>query len=366
MTSRQLLEAALIECNKVNAPSLLLEDYNYFINKAINQYTNKSYNLYDINQQYSDNLRVLKSSAILTPTKTTLYDEDELKSLFGETHEIELPGDYLHMLNCVCVYKLKQQYKCYNNGSYQQFPATRLTADTWSKVMHNYYNRPSYKKPYYYIHNVNTVNDGSLPTNPYDITTGQGTDFNKCQELILQAIVDGKIQQQDLEFADVPSSENLNPDRKVNFELTYNKLIKDETIKSYFDSITVSNLPRTVKIGVSDESLVEKNSAIRIGNPVNSIRCEIRYGNDSSTFELVKVLVDYIKVPQYVRITQEQMDTIQDNSQIMEFPDYVCQEIINELVHLIMENASDPRLQTHIPVTQSIANPTQQQAQSNN
>jgi hypothetical protein len=44
----------------------------------------------------------------------------------------------------------------------------------------------------------------------------------------------------------------------------------------------------------------------------------------------------------------------------MEFPDYVCQEIINELVHIIMENSSDPRLQSHIPVSQSIANPAQQ------
>jgi hypothetical protein len=36
---------------------------------------------------------------------------------------------------------------------------------------------------------------------------------------------------------------------------------------------------------------------------------------------------------------------------MMEFPDYVCQEIINELVHLVMENASDQRLQTHPVVT---------------
>jgi len=41
----------------------------------------------------------------------------------------------------------------------------------------------------------------------------------------------------------------------------------------------------------------------------------------------------------------------------MEFPDYVCQEIINELTSLVMANIADPRLQTHIPITQSIANP---------
>ena len=63
MTSRELYEYALIEMNKVEAPSLLLEDYNYFMNKAVQQYINKVYNRYDINQQSSDDIRVLKSTA---------------------------------------------------------------------------------------------------------------------------------------------------------------------------------------------------------------------------------------------------------------------------------------------------------------
>jgi len=29
---------------------------------------------------------------------------------------------------------------------------------------------------------------------------------------------------------------------------------------------------------------------------------------------------------------------------MLEFPDYVCHEIVNELVHIIMENITDPRL----------------------
>jgi hypothetical protein len=49
MTARDIFEAALIECSKVNAPSLLLSEYNYYINKAINNYINKRYNIYDIN-----------------------------------------------------------------------------------------------------------------------------------------------------------------------------------------------------------------------------------------------------------------------------------------------------------------------------
>ena len=86
---------------------------------------------------------------------------------------------------------------------------------------------------------------------------------------------------------------------------------------------------------------------------------EIRYGHDDTLFTLEKVFVDYIKTPQHIRLTQEQVNLTEDTSQIMEFPDYVCQEIINELVHIVMENASDPRLQSHPAVSQSIANPAQ-------
>ena len=87
---------------------------------------------------------------------------------------------------------------------------------------------------------------------------------------------------------------------------------------------------------------------------------EIRYGKDDSVFVLTERLVDYIKAPQHIRLTQEQLVLTIDTSQVMEFPDYVCQEIINELTMLVMENTADPRLQTNPLVTQSIANPAQQ------
>jgi len=48
MTARQIYEAMLVELNKVEAPSLLLEDYNYFLNKAISQYINLNYGVYDM------------------------------------------------------------------------------------------------------------------------------------------------------------------------------------------------------------------------------------------------------------------------------------------------------------------------------
>jgi hypothetical protein len=43
----------------------------------------------------------------------------------------------------------------------------------------------------------------------------------------------------------------------------------------------------------------------------------------------------------------------------MEYPDYVCQEIINELTTLIMARTGDPLINNFIPINQTIANPAQ-------
>jgi hypothetical protein len=57
MTHLDLYSNALIEQNKLEAPTLLIEDYNYLINKAILQYINLTYARFDLNQQTSDDLR---------------------------------------------------------------------------------------------------------------------------------------------------------------------------------------------------------------------------------------------------------------------------------------------------------------------
>lgn len=124
MTARQVYEGTLIEMNKVQAPSLLLEDFNYLFNKAIYQYINKRYNIYDINQQTTDDIRVLKATAILPATKAQDYGAVTsgqviaANSLYGGTYEVNLPSDYLHILNCVCNFKVKKQFKCYDANTY--------------------------------------------------------------------------------------------------------------------------------------------------------------------------------------------------------------------------------------------------------
>lgn len=329
-TARKLLLDALTECNKVQAPSLLLEDYNYLINKAISQYINMSYNVYDSSQQTSDNLRVLKATQPLKPYRI----KQDLYGGFGSNYEniweVELPPDYYHILNCMVTFKVNKKFDCYDEGSYPEFAARRLTSDMWSQIVNNVYMRPSYKRPYFFIHNVNTMTEDGryeLPTNQYN-------------------------------------TEPINDDKfKSSLGQGTDPVVTTVTDKNGLVTLKLSGLSRKLN-NYSDKNLVddqiERLPGHRYGNKT-AVRMEIRYGKDNSVFEPYMVRVDYLKTPQYIRLTQEQLDSTIDTSQVMEFPDYVCQEIVNGLVKLIMENASDPRLQTNMAVNQTIAPPAQQQ-----
>ena len=251
MTAIHVFNAVLSELNKVKAPSLLLEDFNYFFNKTIIQYINKIYNTYEINQQKTDALRVLQTSSTITA--------GSLSTLFHNSSEINLPNDYLHILNCVVEFKVLSKHKCYEVDDLIQIGAKKLKSDNWSQVLNNYYFKPSIKNPYYYISSSNEL---------------------------------------------------------------------------------IENLP------------VERVAGSRYGNSFK-VKMEIRFGKNTK-FGINKIYVDYIKTPQYINLTQEQLDDVLDNSQVLEFPDYVINEIINDLLAIIFENNSNPRLQTHIPINKTV------------
>lgn len=284
MTIRELYDYALIEMNNVEAPSLLLEDFNYFMNKAVQQYINKVYNRYDINQQSSDDLRVLKATTKLIVEKEDmgiLYkdeEDDQVETRNTFVYATHLPKNYMHMLNCVVEFKVKKNYKCYRKNDHVYFAAKRLTADMAGGIIHNVYMKPSYKRPYFYINNV-----------------------------------------------------------------------------SEFDGRNDANVDIITNVENSTDSVKPANT--RISN-VSDVRLEIRYGDDTEVFEPVKVHIDYIKSPMFIRLTYQDITQDTDRTRPLEFPDYVCYEIVNEFVKLLMENSSDTRLQTNYAINQTVADPT--------
>ena len=54
--------------------------------------------------------------------------------------------------------------------------------------------------------------------------------------------------------------------------------------------------------------------------------------------------IAYLTAPRYVTLDQSDLDSYQDNTDILEFQDYVINEIIKEVVKMVLENAKDERL----------------------
>ena len=260
MTYRQAFESSLIELNKVQAPSLLLDDFIYLFNKAIQKYINKRYNTFEVSQQLTDDLRVLLRTEKIIPT-----DSSQDPATFKDSWTVKLPDDYLHILNCICEFKRNtNKNRCENSCTTFQVGANKMDTSEWPHIINNYYMKPSAKRPYYYISNITDE--------PEATTTG-----------------------------------------------------------------SPANKTRDTRYG---------NSTV----PVMQIKC----GNDRQQQILNAVYIDYLRAPKYVSITQEDLDSVQDTTPELEFPDYVIFEIINELVTLILENGKDPRLQTFTQVDQSI------------
>lgn len=321
MTVRDIYEYALVELNKLNAPSLLLEDYNYFINKAIQQYINLVYAKSEIDQQSTDDIRVLKTSAILEPklfSSSLTSDKTKLISngLFKTSYYADLPTDYMHLLNCIVEYTIQQSnFKCYNKGDTVHFPVRRLTSDMYTQILNNAYMRPMYKRPYYYLSAINT--------NTVAQSEGDRL-YNKPGSLT------------GMNASDLPTKEG------------------EDVL-----ALQKGTIPEDKSYGLIDS---ETRAGDRLSNS-STVRLELRFGNDATIFKPTALYIDYIKSPMYVRLTQEQIDSTIDYSQVLEFPDYVCFEITNIFVRLLMENSSDPRLQTNIPLNTTIYNPAVQQQQ---
>ena len=284
MKVRQMYEYALIELNKLKAPSMLIEDYIYLLNKAIQQYINLVYNRAEYNQQSSDDLSFLQTTheikvGNISPKVT---DNDTIRTL-------EIPSDYVHMLNCIATFtggsdgKAKRCSGSEDKSKVVSPLCRRLTADIYPDVLRNYYLRPSHKNPYWYI--INSTSQGEkvdISGNKYD-------------------------------------RDNIQDSSHEDYRYIYMKDRGDRTAHQ------------------------------------STVNIEIHSGK--SDWVLDKIYITYIKAPMYVSMTEDEVLAIDDNTQNLEFPDYVCYEIINILVKLIMENASDPRLQTNMPVNQTIAIP---------
>lgn len=140
-TIRQVFEALLWELNKVSAPSIDVETFNYFFGVASDNYYKKRYNIYDSSQQTTDDLRELSATMVISPTSTPTLD------IVKET--FPLPADYLHTLSMSVFWTALTSFRAIRTNEVVDFMAERASSDQLVAIRRDHYNRPSYKKVYY-------------------------------------------------------------------------------------------------------------------------------------------------------------------------------------------------------------------------
>lgn len=299
MTELDLYTNALIEQNKLEAPPLTIEEYNYMINKAIIQYINLRYARFDINQQSSDDLRWLQRSVELDIAK-----QSKLIPPGEEANYVcVLPSDYFHILNCIVHFSGKcgqPQYvsKCKpadDDGMNGVFSlCRRLTANQFPAISQNAYLKPTYKRPYFYINTSNSGGKVSVMLEEQSILDPCGSEASDC----------------------------ITPSWQHDLDLILHPCATSDS---------------------------DCNAGTLM---------EIRCGKNKGFYPDV-AYVDYLKYPNLINLTWEQVQGIEDTTNKCEFPDAVAYEIINIFVKLLFENAGDARLQSHFAINQTVGEPIQ-------
>lgn len=240
-TIREAYIALLTELNKQEAPTLLLEDFNYMYNKSIQNYVNKKRNFYPLGQQVRDDLASLKVMGYVINSTNI----EEQSNTYPRYFKAALPENYLHLdRQNIEISLVNTLDECGKPIKYNKHPiTTTIDSNTQADLNNNYYNRPSHKRTF---------------------------------------------------------------------------VVLNQEANKYFLNVLV--------------------------------------GEDTNVI-VDKVYIDYLKKPQIITLTQEDLYSDEDNSMELEFTEYVNLEILKEMLILVLENASDPRLNTVAQINQSIAPP---------
>lgn len=163
MTEKQSYENILMELRKGKAPSLHLEDYNYWMNKGVQEYVNERYRLFQQTQQLTDDLQALMVPTVFTLTQvgaifTGIYSGDYTSGVLpvvlgrrydSDFYRFALPNNYWHILGAHIDVKLKSSYKCYPTGYTTSMPAKKLDQDVANGVINNSFLKPLFNRPYF-------------------------------------------------------------------------------------------------------------------------------------------------------------------------------------------------------------------------
>jgi hypothetical protein len=230
-----------------------------------------------------------------------------------------MPDDYLHLLNCICLFDVNKKKECWNPGDVMVVGATKLTADSWSSVVDDVYNQPTKKRPYYYVHNQNdiSVTEGILDDDNSNLPSNEATDALHTMQHVLDSLPtdivtaitaagaksEGTRATVIAEAKDAAKNDPAALQAIIECEVT---IASDATASAtatalsqikYYQPSGNSNFARTFAFDESSKDAIEKPAGSRHANS-SRVKVEIRCGRDKSNiFSLSAVQIDYVKAP---------------------------------------------------------------------
>ncbi len=244
---REIYDYIQVELNKAKAPSITLEDFLYFLNKAVNNYCNIKYNTYNINQQFTDDLKelvrtysisepkikdgndVVMQNNSITPTPVEEIPEASSgKDIDYAVVTIKLPDDYYHLLGCSIKYKKTEKpstsKRCPYNSIKTNTPykVRRVTTDSLTTTLNNYYYKPKLNSPYFILNNETfTESSGSKVSTTVEIHVGKIPEIYTVDKVSMVYFVNPKklsMSEDDL-YTDEDNTEKMQFSRYICYEI---------------------------------------------------------------------------------------------------------------------------------------------------
>ena len=358
MTALELYEATLVELNKVNSPTFTVPQFNYFLNKAILHFVNEKYSLYALNQQLSDDLRVLLSEykAVLSGTTITIDSgETVLGAAQGTTTE------YLNNVQVSDISKFRKGdvFKFSNDSptvsssertitsidltesSFRFTPQVPFLVESEDPERTVWYTNTILQDAKIHFIDTNLKKDSSLSEDAiYTFTIYVNNYLHLLSARSYWKGINKKTGQVICDTTTGETQYRMYPVKR----LTYDMLTNIET------NAYLTPAYRRPYYMMEDNPLntgTEKNEPNVSRYYQNRPLIHIHTGKPEVGIELEEVLINYLKLPELVLLSNEEVYTnITDTSQILEFPDSIKNDLVKILVKYFLENVSNPRVQT--------------------
>jgi hypothetical protein len=123
----------LTELVKEEAPTLYLEDYLYYFNKAISEYMKTRYEVFETNQQLADDMRSWKKSF-----QASLF-RDSISSIYKSIPGTVKIDEYRHLLSCIIDVAISRPItKCDQRpGTTTSYKVTRMSSEIKAGLLGN-------------------------------------------------------------------------------------------------------------------------------------------------------------------------------------------------------------------------------------